>query len=394
VKFNEIKIGMIQELVHQLSAEDVRRFVDLTGDNNLLHTDSDYASKTSFKKPVAHGMLGASFISTVIGTKLPGDGALWFSQTLEFVLPVRIGDILTVRAEVVKKDDRSQVIELKTDIINQHRQVVTYGFAKIKVVEQLLDSCDLGKEKIPNKVALVVGGTGGIGSAVCLALADAGFDVAIHYHQNIEVANLLSNKIREKGRKTFICSGNISEQLEISDAVEKLVRRLGPVSVLVNCAAPKIAAIKFTDLIWSDFEVHLNNQIKGIFNLVKAVMPLMEEQQYGKIININSQALDSPSSNWMPYITAKGALMGFSRALAFDLAPKGIRVNSVSPGMTETDYISDIPERIRLVNAAKTPIGRLATSEDIAKAIVFLASDQSDYLCGETIRVNGGQVMV
>ena len=394
MKFSEITVGMAQELVHQLTAEDVRRFVDLTGDDNSLHTDPDFASRTSFKRPVVHGMLGASFISTVIGTKLPGDGALWFAQNLEFILPVRIGDTLTVRAEVIRKDDRSQVIELKTEIINQYRQIVTHGVAKVKVVEQHPDSHDVEMGRMPKKVALVIGGTGGIGSAACLALADAGFDVAIHYHQNAEAAKLLAEKIQEKGRKTFICSGNIVEQQEISDAIDKLVCRLGPVSVLVNCATPKIATIKFSKLMWSDFEVHLNSQIKGMFNLVKAVMPLMAEQQYGKIININSQALDSPSSNWIPYITAKGALMGFSRALAFDLAPKGIRVNSVSPGMTETDHISDIPERVRLVNAAKTPIGRLATPEDIAKAIVFLASDQSDYLCGETIRVNGGQVMV
>ena len=86
--------------------------------------------------------------------------------------------------------------------------------------------------------------------------------------------------------------------------------------------------------------------------------------------------------------------MGFSRALAFDLAPKGIRVNSVAPGMTDTDQIADVPERVRLVTAVKAPLGRLAMPEDVAKAIVFLASDQSDYLCGETIRVNGGQVML
>ena len=86
--------------------------------------------------------------------------------------------------------------------------------------------------------------------------------------------------------------------------------------------------------------------------------------------------------------------MGYSKSLAYDLAPKGIRVNMVSPGMTDTEQIADVPERVRLVTAANTPLRRLATPEDIAKAVVFLASEQSDFLCGETIRVNGGQVMI
>lgn len=394
MKYDEIQLGMVQELVHQLSADDVRRFVDLTGDDNLLHTDSAYAAKTSFRKPVVHGMLGASFISTIIGTRLPGDGALWFAQNLEFLLPVRIGDTLTVRVEVIGKDDRNRVIELQTDIRNQHRQTVTQGVAKVKVVEQVPDKEKPEVVQPVSKVALVIGGSGGIGSATCLALAAAGFDVAIHYFRNADAANALAERIRQTGRRACVCKGDIGDQAEVAGMMEKVVSRIGPVTVLANCATPRIASIKFSDLTWRDFESHLDNQIRGAFNLATAVVPFMEKQGYGKIINVNSQALDTPSLNWLPYITAKGALMGFSRALAFDLAPRGIRVNSVAPGMTDTDQIADIPERAKLVAAAKTPLGRLAMPEDVAKAIAFLASDQSDYLCGETIRVNGGQTMI
>lgn len=394
MKFDEIQLGMVQELVHQLTTEDVRRFVELTGDDNLLHTDSVYAAKTSFKKPVAHGMLGASFISTIIGTKLPGDGALWFAQNLEFLLPVRVGDTLSVRAEVIGKDERTRVVELQTDIRNQHRQIVTRGVAKVKVVEVEPELNQPEVDPFLSKVALVIGGSGGIGSATCVALAAAGFDVAVHYHLNVDAATTVAEAIRQTGRKAYVCSVDVCDQAAVAEMVQKLTDRFGSVSVLVNCSTPKIASIGFSDLTWLDFETHLNNQIRGTFNLVAAVTPFMEKQRYGKIINLNSQALDTPSSNWLPYITAKGALMGFSRALAFDLAPRGIRVNSVAPGMTDTDQIADIPERVRLVTAAKAPLGRLAMPEDIANAIVFLASDQSDYLCGETLRVNGGQVML
>ena len=395
MKYEDIYIGAVAELTHQLTSEDVKRFVTLTGDDNRIHTDAGFAAKTSYKKTVVHGMLGASFISTVIGTKLPGDGALWFAQNLEFLLPVREGDTLTVRAEVVRKDDRTRVVELQTDIFNQSRQMVTKGVAKVKVVEQeqsLMD--DQGQKKAMNKVALVVGGSGGIGSATCLALAAAGFDIAVHYLNNLERASALAKQIKIEGRRAHVFCCDISDQIAVANMVDNVVQRLGSVSVLVNCSTTKIAAIKFPELIWSDFESHLNNQIKGAFNLARAVVPYMEKNRYGKIINIDSQSVDKPETDLLSYITAKSALRGFTRSLALDLAVKGIRVNTVSPGMTNTDQIAYVPERVRLVSAANTPMRRLASVEDVANAIVFLALEQSDFLCGETIRVNGGQVML
>ncbi len=121
-RYSEIQIGDRAEISHEITQEDIARFVDLTGDDNKIHIDNSYASKTVFKRPVAHGMLSASFISTIIGTKIPGDGALWFSQSLEFLMPVRVGDVIKVIAQVRSKDDRSNSIELQTDIFNQNKR--------------------------------------------------------------------------------------------------------------------------------------------------------------------------------------------------------------------------------------------------------------------------------
>ena len=389
--YNEIKVGQVAVIVHTISNSDLLKFVELTGDDNRLHTDEDFAATTSFKKPVAHGMLGASFISTVIGTKLPGDGALWFSQSLEFLLPVRVGDILTIRVEVLRKEDRSQIIELQTDITNQHKQKVTQGIAKVKVIEQ--DLIQIQNKQRNKPIAIVIGGSGGIGSATCLALADAGYDIAIHYFKNASAAKKLAEKINTIGLKSIVCSCNIADQVEVNNLIDLVIRKLGSPTVLVNCSTVKITPIKLINLNWDDFESHINNQLRGTFNLVHAVSPHMEKQGYGKIVNLDTQYVDAPESNLIPYITAKGGLRALCKALALDLAPKGIRVNSVSPGMTNTDQIADVPERIRMITAAKTPLKRLATPEDIANTIVFLASSKSDFLCGETIRVNGGQLM-
>lgn len=387
---------MVEEISHTITKKDISDFVNLTGDDNRLHVDPKYAANTKFKKPVAHGMLGASFISTIIGTKIPGDGALWFSQSLDFIMPVRESDSITVRATVLRKDDSEKIVELKTEIFNQHRQIVTTGIAKVKIVEQdettnkYADPEDLSDRK----VVLVIGGSGGIGSATCVSLAKAGFDVAIHYNKNSDAADSVKDEVVNYGVNACTWGCDITKENDVKNMISGLNRRIGPISVLVNCSTPIIPAIKFPELLWDDFQVHLENQVMGMLFLVQAVLPDMESKNFGKIIQVDTKYIDAPEPNMIPYITAKSAIRGFSKALANDLGPKGILVNTVSPGMTDTDLISEVPARQRMVLAAKTPLRRLAVPQDIAKVIVFLASNDSNYLCGETIRVNGGQVML
>lgn len=394
MKFEDVYVGLTAEITHTLTTEDVTRFIELTGDNNRLHTDPEFASHTTFKKPVAHGMLGASFISTLIGTKLPGDGALWFSQTLEFLLPARVGDTLTISAEVTSKDSTNQVIDLKINITNQNHQTITRGLTKVKIIKIIEKPIAKTGRSPSHKTALVIGGSGGIGSAVCGALANAGLHVAVHYFKNATSAEATVSRLTSIGHTAISCNADITEVREVTGMMQHIEKHLGTVSVLVNCSTATIASIPFNNLTWQDVAKHLDNQIKGAFHLAHAVVPGMEKQQHGKIINIISQFLEAPPANQLPYITAKGALMGFSRALAFDLALKGIQVNMVSPSITDTDLIENIPERAKLITAARTPARRLATPQDVANAVAFLASEQSDFLCGETIRVNGGQVMI
>ena len=181
---------------------------------------------------------------------------------------------------------------------------------------------------------------------------------------------------------------------QVKEIITKIIRKLDTITVVVNCSTSNIPSIKIKDLKWSIIQEHFDINIKGSFNIIKCVLPIMENNKYGKIINITTQAIEKPTSEWLHYITAKSALYGFTKALAFELAPKGIRINLVSPGMTDTELIANVPEKVRLLTAAQTPLRHIATPEDIAGAISFLASDKSDFLTGETIRINGGQVMI
>lgn len=395
-RFDELKVGDVAEITHTITQKDIEKFVDLTGDDNKLHVNEEYAAKTSFKKPVAHGMLGASFISTIIGTKLPGDGALWYSQSLEFILPVRIGDKLTIRAEIIKKDERNKSIELETIIFNQERQKVTTGVSKVKVVElaPVEKQNNLTTSNMQKKTAVVLGATGGIGKATCYELAKSGFNVAVHFHRNEDKAKEIVKNVREMGRDAYSFSADITSLKEVNNMMLDIDNRLKEITVLINCTTVKIPAIKFSELDWEDIQKHINNQLKGAFNAIKAILPIFEKNKYGKIVHVDTQYIDAPEPHLTPYIAAKGALRAFSKSVALDLAPKGIMLNMVSPGMTETTLISEVPERTRLVTAAKAPLKRLASPEDVAKVILFLAKEDSDYLCGEIIRVNGGQLMV
>jgi 3-oxoacyl-[acyl-carrier protein] reductase len=394
-RYQEINVGDKQTLSHVITKVDIGKFVELTGDDNKLHVDEKFASTTHFKKPVVHGMLGASFISTIIGTKLPGDGALWFSQTLEFLLPVRIGDHLTVIAEVIKKNDKEQIIELKTEIYNQNKQIVTKGIAKVKVIEQEVPlEASIENKETRVKTALVIGGTGGIGSEVCLQLAKDGFNIALHYNSNIDKATELKKIIIEQGVKCIIINANINIESELKDMLTMIQRTFNTIDVLVNAAASNIPSVKFQDLEWSDYLKQLELNIKSVFNIMKIVVELMVNNGGGKIINIGSYSAEKPNNDWSHYITAKSALIGLTKSLAFELAPKGININMVTPSLVSTELTADIPEKFKLLTASQTPLRRLAKASDVAGAISFLASEKANFLAGENIRINGGQIML
>jgi 3-oxoacyl-[acyl-carrier protein] reductase len=390
-KYSQFKIGDRAEIKHKITENDIEKFVNLTGDDNKLHIDKEYASKTAFRKPVAHGMLSASFISTIIGTKLPGDGALWYSQTLDFLLPVRVNDELTIIAEIINKNDRLNSIELKTEIFNQEDQKVISGIAQVKITEQqkVFEKSSELKEK---KIILVLGATGGIGTAVSRILDNDGHSIALHYYNNLEKANQLASTFKNK---YCIVGGDVKNETSILEIVEKVNRKLGKIDIFINCSAINIKNTKIENVIWEDFQSQLEANIKTNLFFVKFLYKKMAESKSGKFIFITSQVTENiPPTNWLAYNTAKYALNGFAKTIATELAQFGINVNLVSPGMTQTDLISNIPEKSRLLITAKVPLKRLADPEDVANAVSFLVSDKSNYITGETIRVNGGQTML
>lgn len=391
--FDAIQIGDTQSLVKTITESDVRKFVEMTGDDNPLHVNRAYAESTAFKDIVVHGMLGASFISTVIGTKLPGTGALWVSQNIEFLLPVRLGDVLTISCTVLKKYERERLLELDTRILNQNQQVVLTGQGKVK----LLTTASPAEQAQPSErplVAIVTGGAGGIGKAICLRLAKDGYHVVVNYHGRADRAAEIVEAINAGDTRAIAVQADVATETGAEKLVKAALQAFGGISVLVNNASPHINPKPFSATQWADVQQQLDVQVKGAFNLIHACVPMMAAQRWGRIVNITSQALDGPPSvTWTGYAMAKGALAVFSNYMAAELGPQGITVNCVSPGMCETSLIGDVPEKAQLMIARQTPLRRLAKPADVAAAVAYLVSDDASFITGDTIAVNGGMAM-
>jgi 3-oxoacyl-[acyl-carrier protein] reductase len=392
--FEAISVGDTRSLVRTITEVDVRRFVDMTGDDNPLHVDPAFAETTAFKDVVVHGMLGASFLSTVIGTQLPGTGALWISQNLEFLLPVRLGDELTVSATVLAKHDRERLLELDTRILNQSQQLVLSGRGKVKVLVTAAPTPAQAPEERP-RVAVVTGGAGGIGRAICRRLAEDGHHVVVNYRTRADrAADVIAAITAAGGVGAIAVQADVATEAGAQGLHQAALREFGAVGVLVNNASPRINAKPLAALEWADVQAQLDVQVRGAFAMTRAVAPAMGERGWGRIVNITSQVVDgSPSVTWTGYAMAKGALAVFSRYMAAELGPKGITVNCVAPGMTETALIGDIPEKAQLMAARQTPLRRLARPDDVAAAVAYLVSDDAGFVTGDTIAVNGGSVM-
>ena len=248
---------------------------------------------------------------------------------------------------------------------------------------------------LTGKVAIVTGASSGIGHATALSLANCGAAVAVNYHNNEIGAELLRRQIVANGGKAVAIQADVTVASDVESLVKRTVEEFGTVDILVNNAGSLIERLRLLEMSEERWDQVVDLNLKSAFLCCKAVAPLMMERKTGAIINLSSIAgRNGGALGSLHYSSAKGGLISFTKGLAKELAPFGIRVNAVSPGVIDTPYHEQFssPEMMKnYVNAI--PLGRVGNSEDVAKVIAFLASDASGYLVGETIEVNGGMYM-
>ena len=392
-RFEELRVGDERILEHRLTQSDVDTFAALTGDTNPLHLDAAFARRAGFSAPVVHGMLSASFLSTMIGTLLPGPGALWTSQTIEFSSPAYVGDTLRVTARVKQRSAAVRSVVLALEVTNQSGRRVLSGEATVRV------PTDPGEDRsvpdVANRPAVLVSGaTGSIGGAIARALAGDGHPILALYRYAEEEAERLVAEIRAAGGTALALCADLSGDGDVGSLVSRGEAELGPILGLVHCAAPGLSLRSFEELDWAGVEEQLAVHVGGAFRCTKAVLPRMLEAGGGAIVLLSSTAADAvPPTRQTHYVTAKAALSALARCIAAELGPRGIRVNVVSPGLTESKLTAGLPEKARMVTRMQTPLRRLAVPGDAVGAVRFLLSPAAGHVTGQTIRVDGGAVM-
>lgn len=391
LEFDEIEVGLERKLNHTISQKDVDDFAELTGDFNPVHVDPEYAAQTSFGKNVVHGMLTSSFISTMIGMMIPGPGALWTSQKLEFLNPTFVGDQITVTAIVKQKSAATRMLVLEISITNQKGVKVVAGESSVKVLEEKKNE---KKGEIVEQITLVTGGSGGIGAAIAKELANQGHIVIVNYLRSEEKASSLVEEIKTAGGKAAALRGDVSKLADVQSIFQSTTQLFGPIVNVVHCAAPHPIPKPLEELDWEIFDGQWSSQIHGAFNCIKCALPLMKEKKTGSFIFIGSIFTEGiPPAQQAPYIAAKAALVALAKSLAVEIGPHGIRSNVIAPGMTHTEMISNIPDKIKLVAKMNTPLRRLGDPDDVAGVAAFLLSSKARHITGEVIKVCGGLVM-
>lgn len=242
---------------------------------------------------------------------------------------------------------------------------------------------------IEKKVALVTGGSRGIGKSIALRLARDGAFVVVNYAKNEDAAKEVLSEIEKGGGKGKISRFSVSDFDTVQEEVEKIVTEQGGLHILVNNAGitqdTLLLRMKF-----GDWENVITTNLNGVFNCTKAVTRIMMKQRYGRIINITSVVGEMGNSGQTNYAASKAGIIGFTKAAAREMAPRSITVNAVSPGFIETDITNNLPEEIRNQYIEKIPLGRFGSPEDVAGVVAFLTSDEASYITGEVVRVNGG----
>ncbi|WP_175638283.1 SDR family oxidoreductase [Metabacillus schmidteae] len=249
-----------------------------------------------------------------------------------------------------------------------------------------------GSGKLKNKVAIITGGDSGIGRAVALFFAKEGANVVISYLDEQKDAEETKKYVEAEGQKCLLVSGDIGDETVCKDLVSKTVETFGQVDILVNNAAEQHPQKGIEDITTEQLERTFKTNIFSFFHLTKAVLPHFKKGS--AIINTSSVTAYAGNEQLIDYSSTKGAITAFTRSLALNLAGKGIRVNQVAPGPIWTPLIpSTFPADQVASFGANTPLKRPGQPEELAPAYVFLASDDSSYMSGQTIHVNGGKIV-
>ncbi len=245
--------------------------------------------------------------------------------------------------------------------------------------------------QLDGKVALVTGAAQGIGKAIALLLAEEGADVVIS-DLNLDLASAVASEVKSLGRRSLAIEGNVADSQSVEAMISEVVEQFGGIDILVNNAGiTKDALIlRMKD---DDWDKVMAVNLKGTFNCMRAALKPMAKQRAGKIVNIASIVGLMGNAGQVNYAASKAGVIGMTKTVAREFAARGLNVNAVAPGFIETAMTDAIPEKAKNELISNIPMKKLGSADDVAKAVLFLVSDDSAYITGQVISVNGGMYM-
>lgn len=381
------RVGEHRIIEHQFTESEVNSFAELTGDYNPLHLDQNYASTTSAGDKVVHGMLVASFVSTLIGMEIPGPGALWNDFQVSWRKMVRIGDVLKFKATITSVNVSLDLIMIDIKGVGAlNNELYLDGSAKVMIMDKkkMVKSSILSESKI-----LVTGATGILGSAVCRRFAEEGAKLVL-WGRDVSKLEKLRNELHDAVIDMVCC--DLSDENSVHNQGKKLFYD-NNVDGIVHTAASSLfltGSVDSTNLI--ELKKHLDIGVIALQQLATSFMQNRREKKRGFITAVLTEAIyDVPPVKMSAYVAAKMASWGLIKSYANELGPLGVRCNAVSPGLMETPYSKNISIRTKKIEEAKNPMRRICTPDDVAMTILFLSV--SGFINGVNLPVTGGQRM-
>jgi len=245
---------------------------------------------------------------------------------------------------------------------------------------------------LKDQVALITGASRGIGKAIALELAKQGANIVLNYAGNKEAALETKKEIEQYGVNVLVVKGNVSESADVEELFKQTIETFGKVDILINNAGITRDGLmmRMKEQDWDDV---INTNLKGVFLCSKAAAKWMFKQRSGKIVNISSVVGLTGNPGQVNYVAAKAGVIGMTKTMAKEFASRHITVNAVAPGFIETDMTHVLKEEVKTELLKSIPLGALGQSEDIAKTVKFLVSDDAKYITGQTISVDGGMYL-
>ncbi len=382
---------------HTVTREEIEGFAILSGDNNPLHLNREFAEQSGSRDIVSHGILTSALVSRLIGTKLPGHGSLWLTQDFEFTSTVFPGDLLKVSGKIIRVLTRGELVDIEFEVSNQDAKTVLRGSGRVKLpeIKSRTESLNIDlPSSVKSMSALVIGASGSLGSEILSSLALHGVKTLGTFKTNPNKLEDQISLLTKNGRVCRAIKLDVSKPKEINQVVNFFDENWGAPDIIINCGSLPPSGLKLEDTEMESIINHIQSEISGYLAFFRSFRNSMVEKRFGRIISIGTSATSGKAeSGWSGYLAAKSASEQVIKSIASEYAAFGITANTISPGLSQTGMSATFAKQAVIAAKAETPSRQLVTPAEVAAFVSYLATNPSNVLNGQVITLDGGRTM-